>query len=52
MRERAPQTKNFVLMLRSKLYRVIEDARAKTEGETEGKCKVRSASVYRVLEAS
>src|SRR5262249_18471248 len=36
---------------RASVYRVLEDARAKTEGTTESKCKVRSASVY-VLEAA
>jgi DNA invertase Pin-like site-specific DNA recombinase len=35
---------------RASVYRVLEDARAKTEAMTEGKCKVRSPSVF--LEAA
>jgi DNA invertase Pin-like site-specific DNA recombinase len=37
---------------RASVYRVIEDARAKTEGKTEVKIKRRSASGHRVLEAA
>src|SRR6516162_7186151 len=37
---------------RASVFRVIEDARAKTEGKTETKVKGRSASGHRVLEAA
>ena len=37
---------------RASVHRVIEDARAKTEGKTETKVKGRSASGHRVLEAA